>query len=69
MARHVWRVLIDGKPVRHYQTWKAAFNRAERLSDANREAEVTVERSKPVAFEAPDGSVAVCGYWRDGVRR
>mgnify|MGYP001547028400 CR=1 FL=1 len=66
-TRYVWRVVIDGNPVNHYQTRRAAEYRAAYWSNVYEGMIVRVERSLPVEFE-PDAGIHVHGVWRNGKR-
>lgn len=50
--RHVYRVAVNGKPVHHYQTLRAAQHRAVAISSRTEytDATVSIERSLPVTF-------------------
>lgn len=68
MSRYVWRVVVDGLPVRHFQSKRAALHRASEISlrSGMQGSLVTVEQSIPFGFIRDDGSVTVSAAFRRG---
>lgn len=65
--RFVYRVVAEGKTIRHYHTREAALHRACKYSKQHPGIAVQVQRSQPVRFSDYDGSVYVDRMYVDGV--